>query len=72
MINIKDDKIKKQTIIVNAWNQLGNCYIYKKDHEEALECYLKANDHIKSFNVLVDDEVSAKINLNIGKLLAQK
>jgi len=66
------DDVKKKTIVLNGWNQLGNCYIRKKSYEEALKCYLKAENYFKLNKIRMDDEVVAKIYLNIGKLLVKR
>lgn len=59
-------------IILNAWNQLGNCFTKLKKPEKAIECYLKAEEHIKLYKISLDNEILSKLLLNIGKLYLQK
>lgn len=58
--------------VLNAWNQLGNCLVREGRPDRALDCYLKGEDHIRLFKIEVDDEIRAKLYLNIGKLFLQK
>lgn len=65
-------RAKRLTTILNAWNQLGNCFIKQGKQSQALESYLKADEFIVSKKIEVESDVRSKLYLNIGKLYMQK
>lgn len=65
-------KVKRPTIVLNAWNQLGNCYIVKANYAEALSCYLEAERCFKLHQIPLSGEMLSKVYLNIGKLLLKR
>ncbi len=55
--------------VLNAENQLGNCYARLGDSAKALECYLKGERLISEGGLVVDPQLLGKLYLNIGALL---
>jgi len=63
---------KRLTTILNALNQLGNCFIKEGKQSQALDSYLKADEYINMKKMEVESDVRSKLYLNIGKLYLQR
>ena len=56
------------TVQVNAYNLLGNCYSFAKEHEQALACYMKAD----SINSATKKNIERKNRAQVNILTARK